>query len=384
MHSSKNRDQVLNIKKIAIAADNPEVYSQTFILRHINELGGGNTAIILTKRKKLVKTHKPVFIFERSSHIGLKILRFLLNIGKFKFRSEKKRKSEELGFFIDKHHIGYVLAEFGYIGVIIYDAVIKNNIPMFCYFRGSDASRNLSNQTYVSKLQSMMPKINGIFSVSQSLIDNLKQAGVEHPNTHVIPSGVDTTLFIPGAKDENLLVAVGRFTEKKAPHITIQAFATVLTKFPNARLEMVGDGQLMNNCMELANTLGISQSVVFHGAKSHLFIKDLLSKASLFIQHSITASNGDTEGMPTAIQEAMSAGCVIVSTNHAGIPEHIKNGINGMLVEEGNINAFTNSIIDVLSNKTLSERMAKSAREYAIENLDYKVNYKKLEKIIYR
>ena len=373
----------MNIKKIAIAADNPEVYSQTFILRHINELGDGNTAIILTKRKLLVKTNKPVFIFERSSHISLKVLRFFLNLGKLKFRSERKRKSEELKFFIDKYQIGYVLAEFGYIGVIIYDAVIKNKIPMFCYFRGSDASRKLSNQTYVSKLKNMMPQINGIFAVSQSLIDNLKNVGVEHPNTHIIPSGVDTRLFSPGTKDVNLLVTVGRFTEKKAPHITIQAFATVLKTFPNARLEMVGDGELLKNCMELAKTLGITKNVIFHGAMSHLFIRDLLAKASLFIQHSITASNGDTEGMPTAIQEAMSSGCVIVSTKHAGIPEHIENGTNGLLVEEGNINAFTNSIIDMLSNKKLSEGLAKSAREYAIEHLDYKVNYKKLEKIIY-
>jgi glycosyltransferase involved in cell wall biosynthesis len=373
----------VNIKKIAIAADNPEVYSQTFILRHINELGDGNTAIILTKRKLLVKTNKPVFIFERSSHISLKVLRFFLNLGKLKFRSERKRKSEELKFFIDKYQIGYVLAEFGYIGVIIYDAVIKNKIPMFCYFRGSDASRKLSNQTYVSKLKNMMPQINGIFAVSQSLIDNLKNVGVEHPNTHIIPSGVDTRLFSPGTKDVNLLVTVGRFTEKKAPHITIQAFATVLKTFPNARLEMVGDGELLKNCMELAKTLGITKNVIFHGAMSHLFIRDLLAKASLFIQHSITASNGDTEGMPTAIQEAMSSGCVIVSTKHAGIPEHIENGTNGLLVEEGNINAFTNSIIDMLSNKKLSEGLAKSAREYAIEHLDYKVNYKKLEKIIY-
>lgn len=372
----------MNNKIIAIAADNPEVYSQTFVLRHINELGDGNTAVILTKRKKLNKIKKPVFIFERSSHILLKVTRFLLNLARFKFQSEANRRCEELMNFINKHQIGYVLAEFGYIGVIIYDAVIENKIPMYCYFRGSDASRKLSNKTYVEKLKEMMPKINGVFAVSQSLVDNLKRVGVEHPNTHVIPSGVDTRLFTPSTKDKNLLVAVGRFTEKKAPQITIQAFAKVLEKLPNTRLEMVGDGDLFKDCIDLAEMLGISKNIIFHGAKSHVFIKDLLAKSCLFVQHSITASNGDTEGMPTAIQEAMSAGCVVVSTNHAGIPEHITNGINGMMVEEGNLNAYANAMIELLKNPQSIEFMAKNAREYATKHLDYKVNYGKLNKII--
>jgi glycosyltransferase involved in cell wall biosynthesis len=254
---------------------------------------------------------------------------------------------------------------------------------MFCYFRGSDASRKLSNETYVEKLKDMMPKINGIFAVSQSLVENLKRVGVEHPNTHVIPSGVDTRLFTPSAKDKNLLVAVGRFTEKKAPQITIKAYAKVLEQYPSARLEMVGDGDLFKDCKDLAILLGISQSIIFHGAKSHLFIKDLLAKSCLFVQHSITASNGDTEGMPTAIQEAMSAGCVVVSTNHAGIPEHIKNGINGMMVEEGDLDAYANAMIEVLKNPQFIEDMAKNAREYATQYLDYKVNYEKINKMIF-
>lgn len=370
-------------KKIAIAVENPEIYSQTFVLRHINELAGGRTAVIIIKLKKLVKINKPIFVYHKTNSFFIKTLRMLSSLLKLKSFNEKKRLDEELKKFIKKENVCCVLAEFGYVGVRIYDAVLQNNIPMFCYFRGADASRKLAEKEYVTKLKTMMPRIHGIFAVSQSLVNNLRIVGVEHPNTHVIPSGVDTKLFIPGSKDPNLILAVGRFTEKKAPHITIQAFAKAYQKHPNIRLEMIGDGELLEMCINLAQDLGISESVTFHGAQNHDFVKTMLSKTSIFLQHSITASNGDTEGMPTAIQEAMSSGCIVISTHHAGIPEHIKNGVNGMIVEEGNLNAYIQALTEVLENNQF-KIIAKNARNHAIKHFDYKTNYARLEKLIFQ
>jgi len=370
-------------KKIAIAADNPEVYSQTFVLRHINELANGNTALILTKKRKVKSIKKPIFIYQRRFSLIDKINKIFNNILKLKIQSDKEHKDENIQIFIDKYQIGAVLAEFGYVGVVLYSSIVNHKIPFYCYFRGSDASRKLKDPNYVSRLKEMMPKINGIFAVSQSLLNNLKDYGIEHPNSFVIPSGVDAKLFKPAQmKDNNLIIAVGRFVEKKSPATTISAFSVISKIHPNVRLEMVGDGELLEECKILAERLGVRNKIIFHGAKNHEFIKDLMGRASFFMQHSITSNNGDTEGMPTAIQEAMSSGCVVVTTYHAGIPEHIQTGLNGMLVNEGDINAYIQALDRVIRDPLMTHSLSVNAREYAIKNFDYKKNYRKITKII--
>lgn len=368
---------ILINKKIAIVTDSTDIYSQTFIRRHINKLNGGNTAVILTKKKASL-IEKPTFVYQPNN----KIKTLLLRIKRLDFSSENELLNEDLIKFIKTNNIGYALGEFGYIGIKIYKPLTKLNIPFYCYFRGADASLRLNNNQYVINLKKMMSEIQGIISVSQSLIDNLKKYGIEHPNTHVIPSGVDTNAFKPSVKDKNLFLAVGRFIAKKAPDITISSFARVLKKFPYARLEMIGDGELLADCMQLSKDLGISENIIFHGNKNHDFVKSRLEKASIFLQHSIKATSGDQEGMPTAIQEAMSSGCVVISTNHAGIPEHIENNINGLIVDERDLNAYTEAIISVLENDTLRKKMASKAIQYANKHFNYKTNYLQLEKII--
>ena len=63
-------------------------------------------------------------------------------------------------------------------------------------------------------------------------------------------------------------------------------------------------------------------------------MRDRLARAAVFLQHSVTAADGNTEGLPTSIQEAMACGDVVVSTRHAGIPEVVVSGENGLLVDE--------------------------------------------------
>jgi glycosyltransferase involved in cell wall biosynthesis len=89
-----------------------------------------------------------------------------------------------------------------------------------------------------------MPRLAGVVSVSQSLLDNLAAAGITHDNTEVIPTGVDVAAFAPGATDPHLLLAVGRIVAKKAPLIVLEAFASVAPEFPAHRLEIIGDGDL--------------------------------------------------------------------------------------------------------------------------------------------
>jgi colanic acid/amylovoran biosynthesis glycosyltransferase len=131
--------------------------------------------------------------------------------------------------------------------------------------------------------------------------------GCPEAKLYVIPYGVDAQRFMPTRRLPHRILAVGRLVEKKAPHVTIKAFARVRQRVPNAELDMVGEGPLADECATLIRDLGLNDCVRMHGVQAHGFVADLMQRASLFVQHSVTASDGDVEGLPVAILEAMSA-----------------------------------------------------------------------------
>ncbi len=360
------------IASIAIAVDDASSYSKTFIRQHIQKLSGGRTVVLQTDPLRKAYSEKPIYYFNRNFFQYL-WSRFL---GWFKLKS---KVSDDFSTFCERNHVGCVLAEFGYVGIHVYGPVKALRLPMVCYFRGSDASKHLSSPRYVHQLKEMVRQIDGIIAVSQHLIDNLAAHGVVHANSLVIPSGVNTEIFKPGVKESHLIVSIGRFIPKKEPKLTIRAFAKVAAKFPEARLEMVGDGKQFAECESLAIELGIAGRVVFHGAKPHAFVCDLLGRAGVYIQHSVTSKDGDSEGMPSSIQEAMAAGAVVVTTRHAGIPDHIIDGVNGRMVAEHDFDGYIAALESVLANPLVASAMSKQARTYAVEHLDHTVLYRRLE-----
>ena len=92
--------------------------------------------------------------------------------------------------------------------------------------------------------------------------------------------------------------------------------------------------------------------------------------ASIFVQHSVTAPNGDIEGFPTAIAEAMSAELCVVSTRHSGIPEHVHDGETGLVVDEGDVEGMAAALDRVLSDEGYARALGRAARVHAMAHLD--------------
>lgn len=280
------------------------------------------------------------------------------------------RRRVEMERFLRQHRVGAILAEFGHIGCNLAPVGQALGLPVFVYFRGFDASKRLRVPRIVRRYRAAMPRVTGIVAVSQSLLDNLAAHGIAHRCARVIPTGVDTDRFAPGVKDPRLILAVGRIIAKKAPTITLDAFAAVAEAFPGHRLEIIGDGHLRASAERHARDLGLGDRVVFHGERGHEFVRDRLARAAVFLQHSLTDAQGNAEGLPTAIQEAMASGAVVISTRHAGIPEAISSGANGLLVDEGDGAGFAAALRAVLADPALADRLAAAARATALERLD--------------
>jgi glycosyltransferase involved in cell wall biosynthesis len=96
----------------------------------------------------------------------------------------------------------------------------------------------------------------------------------------------------------------------------------------------------------------------------------------------VTAEDGNTEGLPTSIQEAMACGAAVVSTRHAGIPEAIEEGETGLMVDEHDLAGFTAALRTLLADPALTARLGAAARAIALQRFDIDKLHARLEAMI--
>jgi glycosyltransferase involved in cell wall biosynthesis len=264
-----------------------------------------------------------------------------------------------------EHDVSAVLAEYGTTGTLTVQACRALNIPLIVYFFGYDATLRSVLEEYAESYQRLFREAAALVAVSRSIKRKLISLGAAPEKVHYIPCGVDCNHFAEAnpKEAEPLFIAVGRFTEKKGPHFTIRAFAKAHETHPESRLKMIGDGPLRDDCIKLAESLGVRSAIEFAGAQPHSALQSELKKARCFVQHSIEAASGDCEGTPVAILEAGAAGLPVVSTRHAGIPDVVVEGETGFLVDEGDFEGMAQQMILLAADPKLAGAMGEAARK---------------------
>jgi len=264
-----------------------------------------------------------------------------------------------------RHGAHAVLAEYGTTGALVMDACRQLKLPLIVHFHGYDASVHEVLAKNAENYTKMFKEAAAIIAVSRAMQRKLIALGAPADKVHYNPYGVESTKFdgAEPAKAQCILLAVGRFVEKKAPQITLGAFRTAYRRFPQARLRMIGDGPLLDECRKLAKSAGIAEAVDFLGAQPHAVVQAEMRRARAFVQHSIQAANGDSEGTPVGIIEAGASGLPVVSTRHAGIPDVVVDGETGLLVEEGDTEEMAAGMIRLLGDPELAGRLGRAARE---------------------
>jgi colanic acid/amylovoran biosynthesis glycosyltransferase len=360
---------------LAIVAPSFNQYSETFIAYHARMLAPGRTVLVC---KDSLGAH--TYGYPVLSHVNPKLTHFndLDRRAKWVLFAVRARYSRGLSFddrmrvmdFFRTQGVEKVLGEFGYSGAIMTDICRKLDLPLYVFFRGQDASSFMRRRSWQRRYRRMFQSVAGVFCVSQYLADRVVQAGCPEHLIHISPSGVVLEDFPPGTPEPGRLIAVGRLVEKKAPDLTLEAFARIAAAFPDAHLGMIGDGPLADRCREVVARHGLQHRVTLYGALQHQEVAALMRRASVFVQHSVTAPNGDIEGFPTAIAEAMAVGLPVVATRHSGIPEHVHEGESGLLVDEGDVAGMSRAIEQLLADPDLARRMGRAARIHAERNLD--------------
>ncbi|HEX8887585.1 MAG TPA: glycosyltransferase [Pyrinomonadaceae bacterium] len=257
-----------------------------------------------------------------------------------------------------------VLAEYGTTGVLLVRACHRLNIPLVVHFHGYDASEYAVLEEHAESYPLMFKEAAAIIAVSRAMEQKLLALGAPAEKVHYNPCGIDCSKF-SGAEPENApptFLAVGRFVEKKAPQLTIKAFARVYRAEPQARLRMIGDGPLLDECRELVKELKIEDAVTFMGAQPPEVVEDEMRSARAFVQHSVEAANGDSEGTPLGVLEAGASGLAVVSTRHAGIPDVVIENETGLLVDERDVEAMGREMLRMAHEPQLAARMGRRAR----------------------
>jgi len=200
--------------------------------------------------------------------------------------------------------------------------------------------------------------------------------------------GIDSDLFkFTELRNDGLgsinILTVGRLVEKKGVEVGVRAVALMLQKYPELviRYSIVGDGILRNHLEALVKTLEISNNVRMLGPKTQDEVKKLMSESHIFVLPSITARNGDQEGIPVALMEGMATGLPVISTYHTGIPELVQDGRSGFLVPERDVDALAEKLEYLILHPEIWPEMGRAGRKYVEEHYDIKKLNKKLVKI---
>jgi glycosyltransferase involved in cell wall biosynthesis len=262
-----------------------------------------------------------------------------------------------------RHRAKAVLAEYGPTGVRVMAACRRLKVPLIVHFHGFDASLRTILDEFGDRYPAMFSQAASIIAVSQAMRRKLIAMGAPPGKVEYNPCGVDCSQFAGAAPSgaAPIFVSVGRFVDKKGPQLTLAAFADVHRAEPAARLRMIGDGPLLDECRTLATRLGVDRAVTFLGQQPPSIVQLEMRGARCFVQHSVEAATGDCEGTPVGILEAGASGLPVVSTRHGGIPDVIVEGETGFLVEERDVRGMATHMLELARSPALAERMGEQA-----------------------
>jgi glycosyltransferase involved in cell wall biosynthesis len=263
---------------------------------------------------------------------------------------------------IARHHPDLVLVEFGFHAVRVMEATPVMDVPLVVHFRGSDLSARSKLGLLRGRYRRLMGLGSGFICKSKPMAQTLQALGASADRILISASGANAQLFhgsAPAAAPP-VCLAVGRFVAKKGPLHTIRAFAAQ----PQGSLWMVGEGPLLAEAKVLAEQLNLGPRIRFLGVRSQAEVAVLMRQARVFVQHSLVAPDGDSEGNPVAVMEAQLSGLPVVATRHGGIPEVVIDGQTGLLLAEGDVIGMALAIERLLNNPALCARLGAAGRRH--------------------
>lgn len=274
---------------------------------------------------------------------------------------------------IRKANIALLHGHFGWSLEALFQLKDRLKLPTVITFHGRDAtltkealSRTFAGRRYLKLRPRAFQVIDRVIAVSNFTRSKLIETGWDPAQVITIYNGIDVSAFAPRKrKRERLVLGIGRFVEKKGFGDLLEASAILKSKDIDHRLVLVGDGPLAQSYKNLAARLNLD--VTFPGFLSTDEVQEWISRATVLCVPSITANDGDSEGLPTVLLEAQAMETPVVATRHAGNAEAVIDNETGFLVEERMPFELGAVLEKVLTDDGMVRDMGLSARRFVSE-----------------
>lgn len=277
--------------------------------------------------------------------------------------------------FVKKNNISLLHAHHGQLGILLLPFKEATSLPLVTSIRGRDATLAHQPIGYLENMKKLFEQGERFFPVCQYLADRIIEWGCPPEKIRVLYGGVDLSRYhyrAPSLEGSQNILSVGRLVEKKGHHILIKAFHKIREKFPKATLTVIGGGELQEELLALAKQLKLGDSFQLLNHLHKDKVREYMSNADLFCAASLEAANGDVEGIPNTLKEAMALGVPVISTTHAGIPELITHNHEGFLVQENNVDELAAALEFMLNNRQQWEPFTIAARKKVETHFDAK------------
>lgn len=251
-------------------------------------------------------------------------------------------------------------------------------------FRGADLSKAVYSEP---RLYRRLFEIGDLFlPVSEVFHRRLRDLGCPESKIVVHHDDVDCASF-PFLErryesGEMLrLVAVGRLIDKKGIEYAIRAVDIVRRTIPQTELRVIGEGPLRSQLEDLIQERKLRGHVEFLGWLKHDAVGAEIARAHIMVQPSVTTADGEQEGIPTVLKEALASGLPVVATRHGGNPELVEDGSSGFLVPERDVEALAGRILDLAENSHTWSRMSRAGRAHVEQEFDVPVQSDRLHRL---
>jgi len=275
---------------------------------------------------------------------------------------------------------------FGHIGVFLLPVLRKRPLPVVVSFHGADAGVDMDKPRHREAMQEMFALADRVLVRSESLGREVEKLGCPPEKIRLSRTGIpldDWPLVErkPPVDGKWRMLQACRLIEKKGLDLSLKALKTVREQFPGAELRIAGEGPLLETLEHQAEELGITDAVTFLGFLSQAELKAEMESAQLFLHPSRIGADGNQEGVPNSMLEAMASGMAVVATRHGGIPEVIEHETSGWLVEEEDWKGLAEGMIHLMQNPEAYSAVVKAGRQVVEGDFSREAQIRQLEAV---
>lgn len=253
-------------------------------------------------------------------------------------------------------------------------------------FHGNDISQKRILNLFHSDYEQLFNDANYIFPVSELWASKIALTPAIKNKTHVIRMGVNVSKFIYKERitisHPIKILSIARLTEKKGISVAINACLLLKQQNVDFDYTIIGDGPLRKELESQVANLGLGEKIAFLGAQTQETVSEYLNNSDVFLLPSVTALDGDMEGIPVALMEAMAIGIPVISTFHSGIPELIEDRVSGFLVNENDAASIAGVISEIIDNPGVLPDICRNAKHKIDNEFDQDKSYSRMLNIL--